>query len=495
MPIEYYKDSKGVTRARIVDHKPKKSSTFKFYEHTPKSTSKPTTKYRFYEAKKGVLPFRVTNKKNPESGLNVVEANAKKNSRSADPVAMRKDKEAKNPKKTTPKKTTPKGSTGGSNATSSNSGGSRGSSSVGSSGRSSSGGSKSSGSGGGGGGSSSLEAMAKKLSDAEFAGILEQLDINQQTNRKQYENYVPQRQDSLAKQIGSDRLATEITQNSVGGLKGEAMDNFRRAAEANAATQAVRKSTQAAQNANTLTNYEREMRAYGLSPERVEEMKGNFQTQQDYQGKLDEIQTKYAGDSSTNAGRLYDVLKVQAAIQGNSAEAGARAQAQTDFNEKFNTYTTTEGQLAGEVAKAKKDRGSSYLNTLMTLKKEKEQADAERAQAQLEAAVSMGKQASSDYFKQAGLDLKGQEISLKADTAKSNSELAKQKFLHTIQKDVDSGTINWAKVWLDAKSKGITLPPQFAGPAKAAAPKPRITPQASKKQKYYNPRTGTYYYM
>jgi hypothetical protein len=332
--------------------------------------------------------------------------------------------------------------------------------------------------------SGGIKGLARKLSNAEYAGAIERTFITRRLNSRQYEEYIPQRQESLAKQIGSDQLASQITQNTIGGLKGEAMEEFKRAAAASEATRQLRNQTKSGINSNALSNYEAEMRARGLDPALTEQMKSNFQTQQGFSDDLDNINRDYATGTQQRAGSVYDTLKMQAAMRGNSAESNARAQAQEDFTEKYNSYTTTRDELNGQLAELKKNRGSSYLNTYLTLKKEAEQRKAEMAQSQLEAAVSMGKQASADYFRQADLDLKTSKAASENSRANAKLDLDKQKFLDSVQRGVDRKTIDWAKVYLDAKKKGIELPPEFASQALAAHKKKR-------KYTYYDPRSGT----
>lgn len=291
-----------------------------------------------------------------------------------------------------------------------------------------------------------LKQQAKELSNAEYAGVIGQIGDTRTSGRNQYDRFTKDRQDSLARQIGSDRQTGEITGNVITGLRGESIGALDKAIAARNAATSARNETIQAQNSEALSNFEAEMKARGLDAGAVEGLKQGMATQQGYRGRLSEIEAQGAEDQKSAAGRLYDVLSSQNETSKLNAEARAKAAAQADFSKQYGDYLTKDEALAADLAKAKKDRGSSYLNTYMTLKKEYQQRKAEEAANKLSAAVSMGKQASSDYFKQARLDLDTQKFGL--DT---------KKFEQQIMRDIQNGTISQAKAIKDLKAAGMTM--------------------------------------
>lgn len=316
------------------------------------------------------------------------------------------------------------------------------------------------------------QTEAKKLTDAEWAGILEQLNMNSATNTRGYNEWTKQRQGSLAKQIGSDRLATEITGNVVTGLKGQAMGEFDRSAANNQAARDIRDASNQARNSNALTNYEAEMKARGISADQQAAMSANFKTQQDLTSGLDAIDRSYQDNIKKSAGQLYDMAGIQTKQFGNAFESNARAEAQANFNEHYNSYVEKRDTIAADLAKAKKDKGAAYLNTYMTLKKEAEQRAAEKAAAKLSAQVSMAKQASSDYFR-----------SVSADQAQQRIDISKDKYLSGLQKDINSGKISAVNALIKAQKAGVTVPDDFW--TALGIPKPKISTK--------NPKTGKPY--
>lgn len=287
----------------------------------------------------------------------------------------------------------------------------------------------------------SLKAQAKELAWAEYGGAIGQVSDTRTGNRNQYDSYTKQRQESLSRQLGSDQQTNSIVGNTITGRKGEALGALSESIKKAELTKGVRDQVIQAQNANALSNYEAEMAARGLSTDQVEGMKANQAKSNDFRSQLDSIQAESANSAAKRTGSVYDILATQNAQAGTSAAAGARAQAQSDLTNQFNQYTSKDSELAAESAKLKKDRGSSRLNTYMTLKKEHQQRKAEKAQLALEQHIAglknsqeMAKVASSDYFKEAGLQLKRADLELKgkaldakikAETRKGNLEEAK----------------------------------------------------------------------
>lgn len=323
---------------------------------------------------------------------------------------------------------------------------------------------------------------AKKLANAQYAGTIEQLLRNKGTNRRQYDEYAVQRQESLGKQIASDRVATEITGNVISGLKGQAMEGYARSNANNDAARQLRDQATSAANSNALANYEAEMKARGITAPQAAAMKGNLETQQGFTKGVDAIEQSYQGANQKIAEQTFDTQKIRSAQLGNVFEANAKATATQDFNEKYNTYTQKRDDYAAEIAKAKLDRGATYLNTYMTLKKEAQQRAAEKAASQLSAAVAQGKQASSDYFRQLGADQAQQRI----DISKQGASLNQDKFLASLQKDVYNGKISGVKAVASLNKQGMPVP-QWLNDIIAAKPE-----SAKKNYKYYDPRKGTY---
>lgn len=298
---------------------------------------------------------------------------------------------------------------------------------------------------------------AKKLANAQYAGTIEQLGRNKGTNRRQYDEYVTQRQEALGKQLGSDRLATEITGNVVSGLKGQSMAEFDRVKQQNDAARQLRDQATSAANSNALANYEAEMKARGISEPQAAAMKANLETQQGYTQGLDAIDRSYQDRNQLVAGQTFDTQKIRAQQLGNVFEANARATATSDFNEKYNTYVEKRDALAAEISKAKLDRGATYLNTYLTMKKEAQQRAAEKAANQLSASVAMGKQASSDYFDQIAADQAQQRIGI----SQQNANRSDRKYLTDLQNQVNNFGLSKAKAIAQAKKDGVQLPDDF----------------------------------
>lgn len=302
-----------------------------------------------------------------------------------------------------------------------------------------------------------LKDQAKELTDAQYAGALGQLKDTKQSNINQYNRFTTERKTSLDSEIGSNNQTGQIVQNAIAGRKGQAIAAAKEEFQKQEMARSLRDQAVQAENTNALSNYEALMKSRGLEPSQVAEMSANFKTTQDFTGQLDAINRKSSNDTELAAGTAMDTLATQAQMANFNAQANARGNAQRDFNTQYNNTLTENEKVAAELAKTKLDKGSSQLNTYLTLKKEYQQRKAEEAQSRLEAAVAMGKQASSDYFKEANLGL----ATTKAANAQSNADrnfgLKQQEALNKWKVQADKGTLDQAKFHAFLKKNGITL--------------------------------------
>jgi hypothetical protein len=212
------------------------------------------------------------------------------------------------------------------------------------------------------------------------------------------------------------------------------------------------------------------MKSRGLEPSQVAAMTANMKTDQDFTSQLDAINRKSSADTELAAGTAMGTLATQAQMANFNAQANARGNAQRDFNTQYNNTLTENEKIAAELAKTKLDKGNSQLNTYLTLKKEYQQRKAEEAQSRLEAAVAMGKQASSDYFKEAKLGLDTAKFDYTKTKGDREFNLKQQDALNKWKVQADKGILDKAKFQAYLKKNGITLDELPKGMQKYALP-------------------------
>jgi hypothetical protein len=302
-----------------------------------------------------------------------------------------------------------------------------------------------------------LKQQAKQLTDSQYAGTLGQLEDTKKSNINQYNRYTTERKTSLNSEIGSNSQTGQIVQNAIAGRKGLVIAKAKEEYQKQELSRAARDQAVQAENTNALTNYEALMRARGLEPTQSADMANNLKTQQGYSQRLDEINRKSSSDTEAAAGTAMDTLATQAQMANFNAQANARANAQRDFNSQYANTLTENEKISAELAKTKLDKGNANLNTYLTLKKEYQQRKAEEAQMRLEAAVSMGKQASSDYFKEAKLGLDTAKFDYSKTKGDRDYKLKEQEALNKWKVQADKGTLDQAKFHAYLKKNGITL--------------------------------------
>lgn len=316
-----------------------------------------------------------------------------------------------------------------------------------------------------------LKEQAKELTDAQYAGALGELEDTRASNINQYNRYVNDRKASLNNELGSNDQTGQIVQNAIAGRKANALANAKAEYDRSELVRQTREQAVQATNTNALTNYEALMKSRGIDPTQVESMKANLATQLGFSQRLDEINRKDEAATVAEAGTAMDTLATQAQMANFNAQANARGRAQTDFNMQYNNTLTQNEKIAAELAKTKLDKGSAELNTYLTLKKEYQQRKAEEAQARLEAAVAMGKQASSDYFKEAKLQLDTRKVDNAQANADRNFTLKQQEALNKWKVQADKGILDKAKFQAYLKKNGIylaDLPPTLQAYARPA---------------------------
>lgn len=293
------------------------------------------------------------------------------------------------------------------------------------------------------GSTSKLKADAGELTDKQYAGVLKEIDDSRANNRSNYEDWLAKRQESLKNELASNVTAGSIVQNVLLGLKSKAMASYDAQQQAREATQAVVRENTQANNQQALLNFEQEMQSRGIQKgEQRNQMEAAFNKQLSFSDELNNIRNELEKTTQTNREEMSNAYVGQAANAQTTAQTGAQARASEEMNEQYSAYNERRQTLDTAAAKAKLDKESSYLNTFLTLKREAEQRKAEAAQAKLEAAVAMGKQSSSDYFREADLQL---------DT---------QKFLHGVQMDEKNLTLNTRKQDAKEKMGGLKPPPK-----------------------------------
>jgi hypothetical protein len=327
----------------------------------------------------------------------------------------------------------------------------------------------------------SLKAQAKQLTDSQYAGILGQLEDTQRNNINQYNRYTTERKNSLNSEIGSNNQTGQIVENAIAGRKGQIIAASRDNYAKQELSRAARDQAVQAENTNALTNYEALMKSRGLDPSQAAEMTQNLKTTQGYSAKLDEINRTSAADTEAAAGTAMDTLATQAQMANFNAQSNARGAAQRDFNTQYATTLTENEKIAAELAKTKLDKGNANLNTYLTLKKEYQQRKAEEAQMRLEAAVSMGKQASSDYFREAKLGLDTAKFQYSKSKGDREFGLKQQEALNKWKVQADKGTLDQAKFHAYLKKNGITLS-DLPKSLKKYATKIKITSPSNPKQ-------------
>lgn len=286
-----------------------------------------------------------------------------------------------------------------------------------------------------------LKDQAKELTDKQYAGIEKEIEDSRKNNLSNYEDWVKQRQASYASEVASNTTAGSIVQNVLLGLKGKAMEGWNAQEAARVATQAVVKAANQATNQKALADFQAQMEARGISAGGTrDQMEAGFAKQLGFADELDAIRNTLNQKTQNTREEMSNAYVGQAANATTMAQGNAAARAAADMNQQYSEFNQRRQTLDTAAAKTALDKGSAELNTYLTLKREAEQRKAEQQQAQLEAAVAMGKQSSADYFREAELGL---------DT---------QKFLHTVQRDTDRLTLDTRKQDAKEKIAGITYP-------------------------------------
>jgi hypothetical protein len=310
-------------------------------------------------------------------------------------------------------------------------------------------------------GKTANEKLADKLTNAQYAGALGQIGDTRVSNRNQYNRFVEDRGNSLKGELGSNNQTGQIVLNAIQGRKANAIAAAKASAEKQDLARSIRDKAVEAENTNALSNYEALLKARGMDPSQTAAMAENYKTGQGFSAQLDAINRKDTADSEAAAGTAMDTMASQAQMANFTAQAQARANAQKDYSSNYQTHMTEDEKLAAELAKTKLEKGSSRLNTYLTLKKETAQRKAEEAQARLAAGVSMSKQASSDYFKELAANQNQQKIDISAEKVKISSKAAQQKFLATQSSSLNKNKIDIARVEIAAKKAGVTLAPNW----------------------------------
>lgn len=292
------------------------------------------------------------------------------------------------------------------------------------------------------------QTQADELAKKQFAGALKELEMGEQSNTTNYEQAKATRAAALAAELASNKTAGEITSNTVAGLKGQALAQFAKDKATQDALSAARTNQENAVNTDALTTFQEQLKARGLEgTPQAEALTANMKDRQGFAQGLDSIRENASTSAEQRARQLYDMTNVNVLGQTNRAQAQAQAKANSDQMGAYGTYASKAAELAGTKAKTALDQGSTAANTALTLRKEAALRKQEKAQLALERHVAglknaqeMAKVSSSNYFKEAGLQLKAADLKLKgksldAKIAKENraGNLAEAKLLEQIR--------------------------------------------------------------